>query len=146
MFPVFFFQNIKKSSSFHCNSLLQVQRRFMETKRIPGVVGAIDCTRIPIHSPGGRNAENFRSRKEFLYKHSSYLWASTLFHYIVARWPGSTHDGNFCAKFERQEINGILLGDNGHLLRQYLITTLLWCKTRAFQHSHIRGEIENSDS
>ena len=44
---------------------------------------------------------------------------------IEARWPGSTHDGNFCAKFERQEINGILLGDNGHPLRQYLITTLL---------------------
>jgi hypothetical protein len=59
---------------------------------------------------------------------------------VVARWPGSTHDSrnfqnsNICARLERKEIQGILIGDNGYPLRPYLITPLLTCTTREQRH------------
>ena len=37
----------------------------MRQSNIPGVVGLIDCTHIPIISPGGDNAELFRNRKGY---------------------------------------------------------------------------------
>jgi hypothetical protein len=36
----------------------EIQRQFMQQSRIPGIVGAIDCTYIPIQSPGGDTAES----------------------------------------------------------------------------------------
>jgi hypothetical protein len=45
------------------NRILDVQRAFMQQRGIPGVVGLMDCTQIPIISPGGDNAELFRNRK-----------------------------------------------------------------------------------
>ncbi|XP_065308870.1 putative nuclease HARBI1 [Dermacentor albipictus] len=42
-----------------------VMARFYEIGRFPGVTGCIDCTHIPIVSPGGENAEVFRNRKGF---------------------------------------------------------------------------------
>jgi len=30
---------------------------------LPGVIGAIDCTHVPIQSPGGADAEIYRNRK-----------------------------------------------------------------------------------
>ena len=43
----------------------EIQRGFMNHSGIPGVVGAIECTHIPIQSPGGDMAELFRNRKGF---------------------------------------------------------------------------------
>ena len=39
------------------NKVQEIQRQFMQQSRIPGIVGAIDCTYIPIQSPGGDTAE-----------------------------------------------------------------------------------------
>ncbi|XP_053372922.1 putative nuclease HARBI1 [Mercenaria mercenaria] len=44
---------------------LNTQQQFFRLCRIPGIIGAIDCTHIPIISPGGQNAEIFRNRKGF---------------------------------------------------------------------------------
>lgn len=52
---------------FPGNRIVEVQRAFMQQSRIPGVVGLIDCTHVPIISPGGDNAELFRNRKGFFY-------------------------------------------------------------------------------
>ncbi|KAB0796380.1 hypothetical protein PPYR_10441, partial [Photinus pyralis] len=41
----------------------RVANGFHNLARFPNVVGAIDCTHIRIHSPGGDNAEHFRNRK-----------------------------------------------------------------------------------
>jgi hypothetical protein len=41
------------------NKVKEIQRQFMQQSRIPGIVGAIDCTHIPIQSPGGDTAELF---------------------------------------------------------------------------------------
>ena len=46
--------------------LLNVKRRFKDIAWIPGIVGAIDYTHIPIVSPGDDNAELYRNRKGFL--------------------------------------------------------------------------------
>jgi hypothetical protein len=38
---------------------------------MPRVIGAIDCTRIRVESPGGPNAEIFRNRKSFFFNQRS---------------------------------------------------------------------------
>lgn len=98
------------------NALLHVQRGFMDIGGIPGIVGAIDCTHIPIQSPGGMNAELYRNRKGFYSINVQAICDHQCnFTNIVARWPGSTHDSrifdnsNICAKFEERRINGVLL-------------------------------------
>jgi len=53
-----------------------VQREFFEIAGIPGVVGAIDCTHIPIRSPGGQQAELFRNRKDFFSINVQVSWNS----------------------------------------------------------------------
>ncbi|KAH6933474.1 hypothetical protein HPB50_015422 [Hyalomma asiaticum] len=42
-----------------------VMARFYAIGLFPGVTGCIDCTHIPILSPGGENAEVFRNRKGY---------------------------------------------------------------------------------
>ena len=50
---------------------------------------------------------------------------------IVARWPGSVHDSRIfrnsrlCAKFEKYDYNGVLLGDSGYALNPYLLIPIL---------------------
>ena len=44
------------------NKVQEIQRQFMQQSRIPGIVGAIDCTYIPIQSPGG-----VRQNRRFVY-------------------------------------------------------------------------------
>ena len=106
--------------------LLDVQlRAFMRQSNIPGVVGLNKCTHIPIISPGGENAELFRNRKGYFSINVQAICDHELKLTNVVRWPGSTHDSrifdnsNICAKFERMEINGILLGYNGYPLRPF---------------------------
>ena len=118
--------------------LLDVQlRAFMCQTNIPGVVGLIDCTPIPIISPGGDNAELFRNRKGYFSINVQAICDHELkLTKVVVRWPGSTRDSrifdnsNICAKFERMEINGISLGDNGYPLRPYLATPVLTTNSR----------------
>lgn len=99
----------------------------------PGVLGAIDCTHVPIQSVGGDAAEVYRNRKgyfsinvQLVCNHDLYITD------VVARWPGSVHDStvfDFChlrAEFETKHIpEGVLLGDGGYPCRPYLMTPLV---------------------
>uniref|UniRef100_A0A8W8J8F9 Putative nuclease HARBI1 n=1 Tax=Magallana gigas TaxID=29159 RepID=A0A8W8J8F9_MAGGI len=137
------------------NRVTEIQRGFMNHSGIPGIVGAIDCTHIPIQSPGGDMAELFRNRKGFFSINVQAICDNDLMlTNVVARWPGSTHDSRIfenssvCARFERRNIPGILIGDNGYPLRSYLITPLLTCRTPQerrfnFALSNSRVKIEN---
>ena len=120
----------------------------------PGVIGAIDCTHIPITNPGGENGELFRNRKGYCSINVQVVCDDQAqITHVVARWPGSTHDSRIfdnsqlCALLERGEIRGHLVGDNGYACRPYLMTPLLNPQTQAeknFNYSHIktRGVIE----
>ena len=97
----------------------------MRQSNIPGVVGLIDCTHIP------------RRNSYFSINVQAICDLELKFTNGLVRWRGSIHDSRFflynsniCVKFERSEIYGILLGDNGYPLRYYLITPLLTANPR----------------
>ena len=128
--------------------LQQVKLDFWRIGRIPGVVGAIDCTHVQIPCPGGANGELFRNRKGYFSINVQGVCGPNLeIQNIVARWPGSVHDSRIfdnsrlCAQFEHGQINGLLLGDSGYACRPYLLTPLLAPRThpeRRYNVAHIR--------
>ena len=107
----------------------EIYQQFCGMSHFPRVIGAIDGTHIPIHNPGGADAQRYIIRKGF---HSLNIQvccdATSLIRSVVARWPGSTHDAkifhesNLKQRFENGEIPGILLGDNGYPCLHYLLT------------------------
>ena len=123
-----------------------VKESFYGISRFPGIVGAIDCTHIPV-TVGVRNAELFRNRKGYFSINTQVIGGPNYEIYnLVARWSGSTHDSrildnsNIGMRFENQEINGILLGENGYPCRNYLLTPILQPNTREerrYNHSQI---------
>ncbi|XP_048481408.1 putative nuclease HARBI1 [Plutella xylostella] len=106
--------------------------RFYEISAFPKVVGAIDCTHIPIKSPGGEHAENYRNRKLFFSMNVQAICDADMYiTNIVARWPGSSHDSHIFnssvikGRLEDGEFAGYwLLGDKGYAIKPYLLTPL----------------------
>lgn len=106
--------------------------KFYGIASFPRVIGAIDCTLVKIDSPGGDDAEIYRSRKGFFALNVQSISDSDLkFRNIVARWPGSVHDQTIFnnSRVKEQFENGafapyILLGDSGYTLQRYLMTKL----------------------
>ena len=103
-----------------------------EVAHFPAVLGAIDCTHVPIQSPGGENAELYRNRKGFFSLNVQCVCNAKLaFINVVSRWYGSAHDSTIFlntrlhARFESKEIpSGYLLGDAGYACKPYLLTPL----------------------
>ena len=132
----------------------QVKQEFSTIRGFPGVIGCIDCTHIPISSPGGDNAEIFRNRKGFFSINVQAVCdPNMLITNIICRWSGSTHDsrilGNsaLCSKFENNLIDGLLLGDGGYPCRHYLMIPLnnpVTAKEKNYNKAHIatRGKVE----
>ncbi|XP_037555138.1 putative nuclease HARBI1 [Dermacentor silvarum] len=94
-----------------------VMQDFYRIGKFPGVSGCIDCTHVPIKSPGGDHAEVYRNRKGYFsinvqmsarYKYCSgglirkqkrYIMQlvgitgpDLQLYDVVASWPGSAHD------------------------------------------------------
>lgn len=106
-------------------------QQFHNTSKLPGVLGAIDCTHVPIQSPGGDDAEIYRNRKGYFSINVQLICDTT--NYItdvVARWPGSVHDSTIFdhshvrALFETGRYSGYLVGDGGYASRTYMLTPL----------------------
>ena len=106
---------------------------FYERYRIPNIVGAIDCTHIPIKKPPNRfHPDEYLNRKNF---HSINVQAICNSEYkftdVVVAWPGSVHDSRIFKnssiydKLINREINGVLLGDNGYSNLPILLTPFL---------------------
>lgn len=96
---------------------------------LPGVIGAIDCTHVPIQSPGGQDAEIYRNRKgQFSVNVQLICDSRGCISDVVARWPGSVHDSTVFdnsrirALLETGPTDGYLIGDNGYPCRRYLLT------------------------
>lgn len=137
------------------DNLRKTQRDFYETARFPGVIGAIDCTHIPIKSPGGDNAEIFRNRHGWFSLNVQAISDAKLRCLnVVARWPGSAHDSNIFrnsrihAELETGQIPvGILLGDSGYQCCRYLLTPVIREETAADRtynraHKKTRSAVE----
>ncbi|XP_039277433.1 putative nuclease HARBI1 [Nilaparvata lugens] len=115
------------------NELLKIKSEFAKTRGSPGVLGAIDCTHIPIKSPGEPNAELSRNRKGwFSINVQAVCTASLKFSNVVARWHGSCHDSTILtnsrlwAQLQTGEIKrGYLLGDRGYACSQHLLTPVI---------------------
>ena len=124
-----------------------IKQTFRFSNEIPGVVGCIDCSHIPIISPGGENAELYRNRKGYFSLNVQAVCdIKLMFTNIVCRWPGSTHDSRIfdisalCSQFRNGLIDGILLGDGGYPCRHYLMTPVInptTSKERRYNRAHI---------
>ncbi|CAH1970137.1 unnamed protein product [Acanthoscelides obtectus] len=112
------------------------------------ITGSIDCTHIKIQSPGGDDAEVFRNRKGYFSLNVQTVSDAKLkILNIVCRWPGSTHDSaifqnsRLCYQFETGvHAAGLLLGDNGYPLKNYLMTPFLSPQTigqQNYNRAHI---------
>ncbi|GJQ72227.1 hypothetical protein Trydic_g3318 [Trypoxylus dichotomus] len=107
--------------------------------RFPRVTGAINCTLIKIDSPGGEDAEIFRSRKGFFALNVQTVSDTNLkIRDIVVRWPGATRDqtifnnSNLKHEFESGTFGRFLpVGDSGYTLQPYLMTKLQEARTVA---------------
>jgi hypothetical protein len=111
-----------------CRQIMQI---FYAVSGLPGIIGAIDCTHIPIQSPGGDDAENYRNRKGYFSINTQLVCDSTGYiSNVVARWPGSVHDSTIfdhCqlrALFETRRLEGCLVGDGGYACRPYMLTPI----------------------
>jgi len=110
----------------------EVMRGFHDIAQFPGIIGAIDCTHVPVQSPGGDDAELFRNRKGYFSLNVQAVSSSDLkFSNVVSRWYGSAHDATIfahsrlCARFESGEFGrGYLLGDAGYPSKPYLLTPI----------------------
>ena len=122
---------------------------FFQIAGMPGVLGCIDGTHIPIRSPGGDNAEHYRCRKDFMSLNVEAVCDSDLkFTDIVCSWPGSVHDARI---FENSHISTCLeqdiyrgmylLGDRGYPCRRYLLTPIpnpITEKERNYNVAHVK--------
>lgn len=123
----------------------QIKRRFYEYRGIPGVIGAVDGTHIPIQNPGGPDAELYRNRKGWYSINTQLLCDDRmLIRGVVASWYGSAHDARvFSDSNLRLVLEGIrrghVLGDAGYPLRSYLMTPVAVPRTReekAYNKAH----------
>ena len=114
---------------------------------MPGVMGCVDGTHIPIQSPGGEDVEMYRCRKGFYSLNVLGICDSELkFLHIVASWPGSVHDArkfdnsHVCHMLEQGNYRGLyLLGDSGYPCQEYLLTPVMTPrneKERQYNVSH----------
>lgn len=106
-------------------------QQFHKKSGMPGVIGAIDCTHVPIQSPGTDDSEIYRNRKGFFSINVQLISDCTNFITdVVARWPGSVHDSTIFdnsairATLETAQDDGYLVGDGGYACRRYMLTPL----------------------
>lgn len=134
-----------------------IMNQFYSASGLPGVVGAIDCTHIPIQSTGGQDAEIYRNRKgyfsinvQLVSDQKGYIMD------VVARWPGSVHDSTIFdnshirAQLEINPHAGYLVGDGGYPCRHYLITPIINPTTepqKKYNTAHVsaRNSIERAN-
>ena len=126
------------------NEVPDLTSNFYRIGGMPGVMGCVDGSYINILSPGGNEAELYRSRKgRFAINVMAICDHSLKFLNIVCSWPGSVHDSRVldnsrvCQLLEEGNYSGYLLGDSGYPCRKYLLTPLLSPTTEKEQRYNI---------
>ncbi|KAM4610062.1 putative nuclease HARBI1 [Polymixia lowei] len=102
---------------------------FYAIAAFPNVIGAVDCTQIPIKAPSGPEEGDFVNRKGFHSINVQMICDSTcLISNVEAKWPGAIHDSriftesDLCTVFEHGHYDGILIGDRSYSCRSFLLT------------------------
>lgn len=104
------------------------KEQFYEIGQFPGIVGVVDCTDIPIFSPGGNDTVFKNERGSFALKVQVICDTQLIITNIVARWPGSSTKSQIFknsiirSRFEKNEIEGYLLGSSGYGNEPYILT------------------------
>ena len=95
-----------------------IMNRFYAVSGLGGVIGAVDCTHVPIQSPGGDDAEIYRNRKGYFSINVQLVCdQNASVSDVVARWPGSVHDSTIFdnshlrVQLEGSAQDGYLIGD-----------------------------------
>ena len=103
--------------------------RFYQIQRLPGCIGAIDGTHIPIINAGGENPEIYRNRKGFFSLNCQVI-AGPLKDILSAciQWSGSVHDSRVFSNSAIKEVlearqHVHVIGDSGYPCKQYLMTS-----------------------
>ena len=125
--------------SFNDDRLQELKKNFYDYSsvedrhiRMPGVLGAIDGTHIRIATPV-KNESIFVNRKNYHSINTQLVCDSNLRILSVnCKWPGSTHDAFILRNsdvwdvFEENENppKGWLLGDQGYMLKPWLLTPI----------------------
>nr|XP_037290671.1 putative nuclease HARBI1 isoform X2 [Rhipicephalus microplus] len=129
-----------------------VMARFYAIGLFLGVTGCIDCTHVPIVSPGGENPEVFRNRKGYFSLNVQAITGPELqFFDVVASWPESVHDSRIftnsrvMALYEQKAVPGVLLGDQGYACLPFLMTPLKNPQTRA-EKRYNKSQIKTRNS
>lgn len=97
---------------------------FNSERLFPGVIGLIGATHIPIVSPGGEQAEQFRNEEGYFSINVQIICKSNMqFSHIVARWPGSTSDSMI---FEASTVPSVMSDTRNVLLGGSSYPSLPW--------------------
>lgn len=101
-----------------------LQAAFYHVAKLPGVVGAIDCTHVEIASPGGHQPEIFRNRRGYFSLNVQAVCDANMnLINLVASWSGSVHDSRIFrnsllhATLQSRASagkNAFLVGDSGY--------------------------------
>ena len=109
----------------------RLQTAFYQKRGIPGVLGAIDGTHVPIVQPRDNDSELYRNRKGLFSINVQLMCASDLIiRNVVASWKGSTHDSRIFHestlkdRLECLPAKYHILGDRGYPCTRYLFTPL----------------------
>ncbi|XP_029341344.1 putative nuclease HARBI1 [Acyrthosiphon pisum] len=113
-------------------NLQDTKEQFYLIGEFPSVIGAIDCTHVPIKSPGADNAEMYRNRKGWMSLNVQIVCGPKMQIFdIVSRWPGSVHDSRIYNNsrvkllIESNALAGHLIGDSGYPQSKFLYTPKL---------------------
>lgn len=151
--------NVKKWIKLPTVEAAQLNKEiFYNVAKFPGVIGALDCTHIPIKSPGGENAELYRNRKGWMSINTQIVCGPNMeILDLVCRWPGSTHDSRIFNNSRIKHImesgvfpNCHLIADSGYAQTKYLYTPKLSAQSLAenkYNKAHIstRNIIERTN-
>ncbi|XP_030253210.1 putative nuclease HARBI1 [Sparus aurata] len=113
----------------HLSTML-VKEGFYKISGFPRIIGAMDCTHVPIIGPLGEHEADYVNRKS-IHSISVQMTCDQVTHQsivtsVVARWPGSVHDSRIFREsalghqLQQGLFDGLLVGDRGYACTQLM--------------------------
>ncbi|KAK0142835.1 putative nuclease HARBI1 [Merluccius polli] len=103
-----------------------VKEAFYQLAGFPKLIGAIDCTHVPLNAPLGEHEADFVNRKS---THSINVQMTCDHQLMVssvdAKWPGSRifRESSLGQQFLQGRYDGVIVGDRGYACMTFLMTS-----------------------